>query len=939
MKRMLLLCLALGIAPGFAAELPELPGTPVKVRWGAKQSVAACENGVYRAAGIKQGDGVEYISFRVPLTGDVKGKAIGFSARTTTPGKTPAFYLRGYDKQNKCVLSWKNWASVLGEKAQTFVLNAGVSVESFQWENNMIKAEGTELACLEFIIGSRSPADTLFGAEFSDIRICDAVKLPEKPAVTSSATATAKLPSAGFEDLGIPAKSAEQRSSIAWLDEKGTHYLLIRPQDHGPRGYLLLTNLDTGKTEQYYNPPNVRQGDNFGSILTSKGVFLYDQGGGHVLKFDLRTRKTEYLGRPDAGKVHHYMVYYEAPDGTVYLGGYPQASITSWDPKTGKFRCYGRMDPKEQYLNLIATDKNGYVYCGIGSARANLVALDPKSGKVTQIIPEEMRGLGYGRAYSGADGYAYLAFGKFTAKLLDGKVVATNADIPEQRNVLSAKYGGRLWKFPDGTRVRGVDLYTKIITFEDKDGKRRSIPFDFVSGGLHFTSMGQDGQGRIFASTSHPMHFTEFNAKENKLIDHGPHPIVSGGNFCNITYAPDGTVYMCEYAGGRMWRYLPQEGYRAGARNTPSLGLSPQDLNAIGKAEGGHFTMVGGSILLCFGDRDGAKFTFPLKVDKAGKQYLNILGYEHSIYGTMKFHLDGKEIGKANLQNIVDRPREMAFGPFELAEGTHEVAVTVHANKGDSRPMAGLLGMMFAENPVKATPPPKHANNPEILGAWHGLITRPRAIRVHPDGQHVVMAGYAGYGLCGGGFGIHDLKTGKNSRIENWLDGHSCIAFCFSPEGDILGGTDVAAPGGGYVRAKHPAIFRIDWKTGKVTASQTITDADRVSSVALWRGKFYAALSSGQVVVADPKTMKIERTHANDSLGACPRNNLQTTPDGRLFLLQNFGISEFHPVTGNKIPLARPGSGITVGGAVESGYLYYASGSRFIRWKIPAPLK
>ena len=86
MKKMLLLCLALGIAPGFAADLPKLPGTPVKVRWGAKQAVAACENGVWRAAGIKQNDGVEYISFRVPLTGDVKGKAIGFSARTTTPG-------------------------------------------------------------------------------------------------------------------------------------------------------------------------------------------------------------------------------------------------------------------------------------------------------------------------------------------------------------------------------------------------------------------------------------------------------------------------------------------------------------------------------------------------------------------------------------------------------------------------------------------------------------------------------------------------------------------------------------------------------------------------------------------------------------------------------------------------------------------------------------
>ena len=935
MKKTLLLCLALGFVSGFAAELPKLPGAPVKVHWGVKQAAASCENGVWRIVGVKTADGVEYISFRVPVTGDVKGRAIGFSARTTTPGTTPAFYLRGYDKQNKCVLSWKNWASVLGETKHVFVLNAGATLENFQWENDMIKAEGTELACLEFIIGSRSPAGTLFGAEFSDIRICDATKLPEKAA----AAATANLSRAGFEDLGIPAKSAEQRSSIAWLDEKGTHYFLIRAQDHGPHGYLLLTNLDTGRTEQYYNPPNVRQGDSFGSILTSKGVYLYDQGGGHVLKFDLRTRKTEYLGRPDEGNVSHYMVYHEAPDGTVYLGGYPHSTITSWDPATGKFRRYGSMDPKEQYLNLIATDKNGYVYCGIGSARANLTALDPKSGKVTQIIPENLRGLGYGRAYSGADGYAYLAFGKYTAKLLDGKVVATDADIPKLREDLSAKYGGRAWRFPDGARVSGADLYTKVITFEDVNGKRHTIPFDFVSGGLQFTSMGQDGKGRIFASTCHPMHFTEFNAKENKLIDHGPHPIVGGGNFCNITYAPDGTVYMCEYSGGRMWRYLPQEKYRAGGRSMPSLGLSPQALNAAGKTEGGHFTMVAGNLLLCFGDRDGAKFTFPLKVEKAGKQYLNFLCYEHAVYGTMKFHLDGKEVGKANLQNIVDRPRELAFGPFDLAAGAHEVAVTVHANKGDSRPMGGILGMTFAETPVKAAPPPKHANNPEILGTWPGLITRPRAIRVHSDGRHVVMSGYAGYGLCGGGFGIHDLATGKNSRIEKWLDGHSCIAFCFSPEGDILGGTDVAAPGGGYVRAKHPAIFRIDWKTGKVAASCLITDARWVSAVALWRGKFYAALSDGRVAVADPKTMKIERTIANGSLGNCPRNSLQTTPDGRLFLLQNFGISEFHPATGNKIPLARPGSEITVGGAVESGYLYYAGGSRIFRWKIPAPLK
>ena len=933
MKRMLLLCLALGVVSGSAADLPQLPGTPVKVRWGNKQAVAACENGVYRAAGIKRNGSVEYIAFRVPVTGDFKARGIGFSAKSLAPGQTPAFYLRGYDKQNKCILSWKNWSSVLPQNAKEFVLNPGEGADGFIWEPDMIKGEGSELASLEFIVGSRSAAGTLFGAEFSNIRICDAVKREQTANV-----APASLPSTGFETLGIPARSAEMRSSIAWQDEKGRHFFLIRPQDHGPRGYLLLTDLDSGKTEQYYNPKEVRQGDNFGSILTSKGVFLYDQGGGHVLKFDLRTRETVYLGRPDAGEVLHYMVYTEAPDGTVYLGGYPNSTITAWDPKTGKFRRYGKMDPKEKYLNLIATDKNGWVYCGIGSARANLVALDPKTGKVTQIIPEKMRGLGYGRAYSGQDGYAYLSFGKFSAKMLDGKIVAADVQVPAQRKILSAKYGGRLWRFDDGSQVTGLNLYTKTIVYEDVNGRRRTIPFDFVSGGLHFTSMGQDGQGRIFASTSHPMHFTEYDTKENKLIDHGPHPVVSGGNFCNITYAPDGTVYMCEYSGGRMWRYRPDRPFRAKGSNLPTLGMPPQELSEIGKADGGHFTLVGGNILLCFGDRDGAKFTFPLKAEKAGKHYLNLLCYEHSIYGTAEIAFQGKTT-RVNLQNIVDRPRELAFGPFDLQPGTHDAVVTVHANKGNSQPMVGFLGMLLADKAVKAAPVPKDANNPEIIGAWPGLITRPRAIRVHPDGRHVVMSGYAGYGLCGGGFGIHDLQTGKNSRIDKWLDGQSCFAFCFAENGDILGGTDIAAPGGGYVRAKFPAIFRIDWKSQKVTASQELSDTSMVAAVALHGGKFYAARLDGRLIVADPKTMKIERTFGNDGLGACVRNALQKTPDGRLFLLQNFGISEIHPKTGDKVPRAKPKQNVSVGGAVESGYLYYGSGSKVIRWKIPAPLK
>ena len=918
-------------AEDVAAKLPRLEGQQIQTTWNGP-AVAAVQDGTYTIAAVLPKDTVHYAGFKINMTGDLAKQAIKFSISSTTAEKTRALYVRCYDRQNKCVASWKTWTAPISGKPQVLTFAAGHNSHGLEWEAPMVQSAGTVFAKIEFIIGHRGVAGTVYDARISNITMG---AIP-KTIPTSVISVPASLSSESFELLGIPAKSAELRSSIAFM-ANGRHYVLSRPQDHGKTGYLLLTDIESGKTEQYYNPKNVRQGDSFGSILASDGKFYYDQNS-HVVVFDTKTRETRYLGKPDRS-TSHFMVYTEAPDGTIYMGGTYTSTLVAYNPATGKFRNYGRLDPKEQYINQIATDKNGYVYCGIGTARANLVAVDPQTGKVTQIIPENLRKLGSGNAATGADGYAYLYFGNFRAKLLDGKVVATNVAIPAAKRILAPKYGGRIWDYEDGCRITGFDLYKKVITFQGLDGKKRDIPYDYVSGGLSFTSLGGDGKGKIFGSTNHPMHFVEYNSNTGKLIDHGPHQIVGGGNFCNMTYSKDGIVYLCEYAGGRLWKFDPAHAFDGNGPITPNLPGSPSiaEIHQQGKVNLGHFTLVTQRLLLCFGDQEGAKFTFPIKISKDGKAFLNILAFEHAIYGTATFEFQGVS-RKVNLQNIIDKTKLVTLDLGEQKAGTYPLTITVNSHGGNSRPMIGLLGYSVTDTAAKL-PKIKAGSNPKILGVWSQTVTRPRAVQIHPDGKHVVIAGYAGYGLCGGSFGIHNLATGKNTLLSDWLPGHSCITFRFAENGDIIGGTDVSAPGGGHVVATKPAIFRIDWKTRKVTAFTEFQNVHYVAAVELWNGKLYAALSNSQIVVADPQTMKIERIFAPNGLGTPVRNALLKSEDNRLFCLQWGGISEFHPETGDMVPRCRSTSGISTGGTIVNGHLYFACKVQYARWKIPAPLK
>lgn len=357
--------------------------------------------------------------------------------------------------------------------------------------------------------------------------------------------ATTGATASEFEFLGR-ANAAELRHAVVTKDAAGQKLLLLRPGDYGKRGYLLLVNLETGKTEQYFCPPELRQTSAFGGLLTPDGKYYFDLSG-KFLMFDINTKKFTVLGSPDKGMAH-LMDTALAPDGTIYFATFPKCMLTAWNPSTGKFRSYGQLDPTEKYPNL-AVDRNGFVYAGIGTAHANIVALNPNSGKITQILPESLRKIGRGNVSTGVDGFVYGSFGDFRVKLLNGKIVTENVTIPPATNTTSFYYGD--WKrdprrylcFPDGSEVRKLNFAEKTLDFKPAEGTARKIVIEFQAGGAFIPAIFQWKQ-KVYFFTSHPGTVVEYNPVTGKLRDFGSFP--NSGN--PVTH--NGKLYTSEYPSG-----------------------------------------------------------------------------------------------------------------------------------------------------------------------------------------------------------------------------------------------------------------------------------------------------------------------------------------------------------------------------------------------------
>ena len=515
-------------------------------------------------------------------------------------------------------------------------------------------------------------------------------------------------------------------------------------------------------------------------------------------------------------------------------------------------------------------------------------------------------------------------------KLLGGKIVEETAMKVAAQPSRAEKFGTRLLDFDDGAKVLSYSIDDGEIQLRGADGKVRTLKFDYRSGGVDITSIGGLVGDHLYVSTSHPMHLVEVDTRSGKLTDLG---LEYGGNFCSITSVGN-QVYACEYPGGRLWQFNPAQPSRGLGLHTADFGAkSMAELGAVVRAENGYSRQLGLlSVLTCRAEAGkDATFTFPMTVPEDGEWYLHAVMLYHADAGTVELACGG-ERREVAMRNPLDQTRSVSLGPLSLKAGETPVVFTLRGrSEGEAR--LDLAGLKLDREPLRELPT-VFRDNPRVLARWADLLTRPRAILAHPDGRHLVMSGFANYGLTGGGFGIYDRESGRAEEIRDWLPGHSCIALTALPGGDLAGGTSIAAPGGGHQVAREAALFRLDWKNRKVSQSLTLPGCTQVIAVAFWKDRLVAATGDGRLLFLNPETWAVELTADISERGMPQRHGLLTGDGDRLFLIQRNGISEISPKTSRPVLLAAA-EGISAGGAVAGGFLYCARGPRILRCPIP----
>lgn len=606
-----------------------------------------------------------------------------------------------------------------------------------------------------------------------------------------------------FQDHGVAARVAEVRGLIATTTKGGRNLAIVIPSDQGARPYILVADIDTGRVEQHFCPEGVRQNAPFCGLVSRAGRF-YTAHGPVLLEFDLDAGTWTFHGTPSKD-VSVYLCIDEGRDGTIWLGGYPQTTLVSFDAVKKVTKDHGRMDPKEMYLSFLANDDAGWIYSGIGTARRQIAAYHPQTGEKRLLIAEADRGHGTASVYSGKDGSAGGHDGQRRVRLRDGVMGPAKKAGPARMPTRAVKYGGRLADFVDGRRVVSCDLWRGELAVGEADRKRtRTISFEFKNEGSTITSVGTGPDGLFYASTCHPMHLTVLDPEKGQMQDFGPVPLIGGGNFCAITNL-GAWVIGAEYSGGRLWAYDPTKAWQ------------PQT---------------------------GAKTA-------------------------------------------------------------------------------------------------KKAANPRVLAQWARDVCRPRTVLALPDGDRVAMAGFAGYGLVGGGIGIYNVRTREATLLAadaDLLPGHSCITLKALPNGDLVGGTSVGAPGGGHATAKEAELFVLDAKTRKVSfrTAPVAGDGNIVSIDVARNGLVFGLSGNATLFVFDPKTKDVVHRQSLSSHGSVPRHAFQQDGKGRLIAMLSRDILEVDPQTYATTALATSPAGITAGGAFSKGRVCFASGSHLWTWRVPA---
>jgi len=420
-----------------------------------------------------------------------------------------------------------------------------------------------------------------------------------------------------FEDLGVPVTKAGLMGYLVGPDEKGemTKLYLNFNQDGAPL-FLVQIDPDTGQFKQFNAPKGPGA---WGFIVgPDKKIYLGTWKGGLILRFDPKhsDKGIEVVGKPSKTESYIWM-YTIGKNHKLYGCTYPNAKLISYDPKRGEMADLGRMDPEEKYSRSVATGKNGWIYVGIGFARASIVAFDPRSGKHHTANPDEHVIKGVGSVWNARDGHAYGQIGQRFYRLVDGKAVEV-----KKGEALT----GKPQQLKDGRILTKADLNGTYTLHNPRTDTSETKSFTYKCAGSRIFTVGEGPEGVIYGSSAMPLQMFLYDPRSSQMKNLG-NPTSTTGEIYSFAHR-QGELYMCAYPGSWLSIYDPGKAWNYGEKpeNNPY---------GFGRVGDGHLRpramIVGGDgriyigSLPPYGELGGAMAVYDRKLNKVVENYRHLI--------------------------------------------------------------------------------------------------------------------------------------------------------------------------------------------------------------------------------------------------------------------------------------------------------------------------
>lgn len=316
---------------------------------------------------------------------------------------------------------------------------------------------------------------------------------------------------------------------------------------------ILSIDPDTGTTTVQHSPVPGETAVWDMALGPDGNIYIGTAPSAHFLKLDTARGALLDLGIPSPGEEYVWAMAVGS-DHRIYGGTYPGCRLVRYDPSTGRLADLGRLDSTQQYARYLTATPDGFLYAGIGSATAKIVAYQIGSGKMQQILPPEAQVAGFAHTYAAADGHVYGTTPLFDYRISGWQATGiSESDVPDPAPQNT---------FSDG-RAASLDEENGVLVLHMRsaaDGADHSVALDYAGEPNQLFRIGLGPDGKLYGSGALPSDLVRIN---DGTIDY----IGSLGNgeaYSMLSYGP--SLLLATYADATsLVSFNPTQQFNAGS--------------------------------------------------------------------------------------------------------------------------------------------------------------------------------------------------------------------------------------------------------------------------------------------------------------------------------------------------------------------------------------